>query len=108
MKVWPPARLNLHFSHYECFIQFFASLTAFALVAAAGVHAAAVQERDLNARACTPSNCICNAIQGQFCGNEAVNPACTNGHVFECNGNSGNACDYGIRDSCVNCGQLTC
>ncbi|EEB98662.1 hypothetical protein MPER_01791, partial [Moniliophthora perniciosa FA553] len=71
-------------------MKFFAYMTTFALVAISNVQAAALEERDLSGRACVPSQCVCNAIQGQFCGNEAINPACTNGHVFECNGSSGN------------------
>ncbi|KIK57882.1 hypothetical protein GYMLUDRAFT_171960, partial [Collybiopsis luxurians FD-317 M1] len=59
-------------------------------------------------RACIPSDCACIGGQGQFCGNDAINPACTNGHVFECNAQTGKTCNYGVRDSCVQCGQLQC
>ncbi|KAF9351392.1 hypothetical protein BGX26_010594, partial [Mortierella sp. AD094] len=58
--------------------------------------------------ACGPTNCICNKIQGQFCGSESVNPACLNTHVYECNGSTGKACDYGYRTSCARCGKLNC
>ncbi|ESK82718.1 hypothetical protein Moror_5685, partial [Moniliophthora roreri MCA 2997] len=71
-------------------MKFLAYMTAFAFVAVSSIQAAALEERDLSGRDCVPSNCICNAVQGQFCGNEAVNPACTNGHVFECDVDSGN------------------
>ncbi|ORX62295.1 hypothetical protein DM01DRAFT_1315741 [Hesseltinella vesiculosa] len=57
---------------------------------------------------CSPSGCVCNGIQGQFCGDESINSACTNGHVFECQSGTGYACDYGVRDSCVQCGALSC
>ncbi|KAJ3500335.1 hypothetical protein NLJ89_g9845 [Agrocybe chaxingu] len=67
-----------------------------------------VVERELEARACVASRCTCNRVQGQFCGNEAINRYCTNGHVFECNASTGATCDYGIRNSCVRCGRLTC
>ncbi|GBF63423.1 hypothetical protein TMEN_6048 [Trichophyton mentagrophytes] len=65
-------------------------------------------ESPLEKRACRPSKCVCNKIQGQFCGNEKINPACTNGHVFECNKSTGKACDYGVRTSCRKCGKLSC
>ena len=58
--------------------------------------------------ACKASNCACNKVQGQFCGNQGINPSCTNGHVFECNKSTGKTCDYGVRDSCVKCGKLSC
>ncbi|CAO3648621.1 unnamed protein product [Cunninghamella blakesleeana] len=58
--------------------------------------------------ACRPSNCLCNGIQGQFCGNEKINKACTNGHVFECQKKTGKACDYGVRTSCKKCNKLKC
>ncbi|PLB34233.1 uncharacterized protein BDW47DRAFT_129233 [Aspergillus candidus] len=62
----------------------------------------------MDKRGCKPSNCACIGRQGQFCGDESINKACTNGHVFECNGNSGKSCDYGVRDSCRKCGKLSC
>ncbi|KAL0067699.1 hypothetical protein AAF712_005139 [Marasmius tenuissimus] len=82
-------------------MKFLAVLTVFAL---AGIAAAEPIER----RACAPTGCVCNGIRGQFCGNQAVNPACTNGHVFECSNTDSHACDYGIRDSCQKCGKLQC
>ncbi|KMQ44679.1 hypothetical protein A7D00_0838 [Trichophyton violaceum] len=84
--------------------------TVFALVAfvPACLAAATGAESPLDKRACRPSNCLCNGIQGQFCGNERVNPACTNGHVFECAKSTGKACDYGVRTSCRKCGKLSC
>ncbi|KAF8742338.1 hypothetical protein AX14_005202 [Amanita brunnescens Koide BX004] len=43
--------------------------------------------------ACVPSNCKSNKQPGDlFCGNEAVNPNCLNGHIFTSNGD-GSACD---------------
>ena len=62
----------------------------------------------LNEQACVASKCRCNKVQGQFCGNQAVNSYCTNGHVFECNASTGKTCDYGVRNSCVKCGKLSC
>ncbi|KAF9268537.1 hypothetical protein L218DRAFT_852377, partial [Marasmius fiardii PR-910] len=59
-------------------------------------------------RACAPSACTCTKVQGEFCGNTKINPACTDGHVFECNRNTGNTCDFGVRRSCQNCGKLKC
>ncbi|KAF9260053.1 hypothetical protein L218DRAFT_625107 [Marasmius fiardii PR-910] len=80
----------------------------FMTVLAALAFTAVVTAEPLNRRACNPTNCVCNGIQGQFCGNENINSACTNGHVFECNGDDSHACDYGVRTSCQNCGQLQC
>ncbi|KAF8689735.1 hypothetical protein AX14_003193 [Amanita brunnescens Koide BX004] len=57
---------------------------------------------------CTPSSCICNRHQGQFCGNEKINRNCRNGYVYECNKDTGKTCVYGIRDSCVRCSKLQC
>ncbi|EEQ30585.1 conserved hypothetical protein [Microsporum canis CBS 113480] len=84
--------------------------TVFALVAfvPACLAAATGAENPLEKRACRPSNCLCNGIQGQFCGNERINRACTNGHVFECARGTGKACDYGVRNSCRQCGKLKC
>lgn len=63
----------------------------------------------IQARSCTPRpGCWCNKVQGQFCGNPSVNPDCLAGHVYECNENTGRTCDYGVRESCVQCGQLSC
>ncbi|PFH44916.1 hypothetical protein AMATHDRAFT_164790, partial [Amanita thiersii Skay4041] len=58
--------------------------------------------------ACTASKCLCNRVQGQFCGNEDINKNCKNDHVYECNANTGKACDYGYRKSCATCGKLKC
>ncbi|KAK2873781.1 hypothetical protein FQN49_002085 [Arthroderma sp. PD_2] len=81
--------------------------TVFALVACiAGV--ATASDSMLEKKACTPSSCVCNGIQGQFCGDENINSACKNGHVYECAQDAGNACDYGLRDSCRQCGKLSC
>ncbi|KAJ7285590.1 hypothetical protein C8J57DRAFT_641524 [Mycena rebaudengoi] len=35
-------------------------------------------------------------ITGLFCGDAATNPACVDGHVFQCN-KSGATCDFGVR-----------
>ncbi|KAG6916322.1 hypothetical protein DXG01_007372 [Tephrocybe rancida] len=58
-------------------------------------------------RACTPSKCVCNEIQGEFCGTSTINPDCVKGHVYECSP-SGNTCDFGIRTSCQKCNKLVC
>ncbi|KAJ8073858.1 hypothetical protein PM082_012136 [Marasmius tenuissimus] len=96
-------------------MKFFITFTT--LIAAAATAAAleagpvaSLEERsaDLNARACVPSSCVCNNVQGQFCGNERINKACTNGHVFECNKSTGKTCSYGPRTSCQKCGKLSC
>lgn len=57
---------------------------------------------------CRTSSCLCNGIQGQFCGDENINGNCLNGHVYECQQGTGKACDYGVRDSCRQCGRLDC
>ncbi|EJT52643.1 hypothetical protein A1Q1_03097 [Trichosporon asahii var. asahii CBS 2479] len=61
----------------------------------------------LSERACNPSNCPCNGIQGQFCTN-GINPGCIKGHVYECQAGTGKTCDYGYRKSCAECGELQC
>ncbi|ESK86362.1 hypothetical protein Moror_5011, partial [Moniliophthora roreri MCA 2997] len=73
------------------FTAIFATVFSFTVVVAAleAGPAPALEERDLKARACVASKCICNKVQGQFCGNESINRDCTNGHVFECNGSTG-------------------
>ncbi|EFW13620.1 uncharacterized protein CIMG_10567 [Coccidioides immitis RS] len=84
-------------------------LAAVALVPAA--LAAAVDgaaPAPLAERACVPSKCRCIGGQGQFCGNEAINHHCKNGHVYECNRHTGKTCDYGYRKSCGQCGKLSC
>ncbi|KIL67965.1 hypothetical protein M378DRAFT_22612 [Amanita muscaria Koide BX008] len=58
--------------------------------------------------ACVPSQCFCNKVQGQFCGDEKINPACLGTHAYECNGKTGHACDYGFRASCAHCHKLNC
>ncbi|KAF8628658.1 hypothetical protein AX15_003789 [Amanita polypyramis BW_CC] len=59
-------------------------------------------------RECRASRCLCNRIQGQFCGNERINPYCLNSHVYECNAQTGHTCDYGYRNSCARCHRLVC
>ncbi|KAJ8076702.1 hypothetical protein PM082_001125 [Marasmius tenuissimus] len=89
----------------------FATLIAVAAAAATlepGPVSSLEERSELETRACKPSNCACNKIQGQFCGNEKVNKACTNGHVFECNKSTGKTCDYGVRTTCQKCGKLSC
>ncbi|KAJ6574213.1 hypothetical protein B0H19DRAFT_1253943 [Mycena capillaripes] len=61
----------------------------------------------LEARACAASSCRCNGIAGLFCGNSAINPACTTGDVFQCN-ESGATCNFGVRTSCQQCNKLAC
>ncbi|EAU31696.1 predicted protein [Aspergillus terreus NIH2624] len=59
-------------------------------------------------RACKATKCICNKRQGQFCGNTKINKYCLDDHVYECNQDTGKACDYGYRTSCDKCGKLSC
>ncbi|KAF9885234.1 hypothetical protein FE257_000594 [Aspergillus nanangensis] len=59
-------------------------------------------------RSCKATKCVCNKVQGQFCGNTKINAACLNSHVYECNRSTGKACDYGVRNSCKKCGKLSC
>ncbi|PFH49940.1 hypothetical protein AMATHDRAFT_48281 [Amanita thiersii Skay4041] len=59
-------------------------------------------------RACTPSKCLCNKVQGEFCGNQAINSNCLDSHVYECNSSTGKTCDFGVRSSCTKCGRLSC
>ncbi|KAG7096361.1 hypothetical protein E1B28_003805 [Marasmius oreades] len=80
----------------------------FLTVLTALVFATVATAEPIDKRACGPTNCVCNGIQGQFCGNESVNPACRNDHVYECARGSGRACDYGYRNSCARCGELQC
>ncbi|PVF94171.1 hypothetical protein CPB86DRAFT_800701 [Serendipita vermifera] len=42
---------------------------------------------------------------GLHCGDGAY--GCIYGHVYQI-GSDDNVCDYGVRDSCVQCGQLEC
>ncbi|KAI3611955.1 hypothetical protein WG66_016095 [Moniliophthora roreri] len=70
--------------------------------------APALEERALVARQCADSNCFCNKVSGTFCGDESINEACTNGHVFQCNGDDGTTCSYGFRVTCAKCGKLSC
>ncbi|KAL0072560.1 hypothetical protein AAF712_000323 [Marasmius tenuissimus] len=95
-------------------MKFFITFTALIAVAVAAAAlepgpVASLEERsDLEARACSASKCVCNKVQGQFCGNQAINPDCKNGHVYECNKSTGKTCDYGVRTSCQQCGKLSC
>ncbi|CAG8696565.1 23853_t:CDS:2, partial [Gigaspora rosea] len=55
---------------------------------------------------CLNTTCLCpkppNALpQGQYCG------GCDNTHIYECNPQGG-ICDYGLRSSCAQCGELDC
>ncbi|RIA91551.1 hypothetical protein C1645_821864 [Glomus cerebriforme] len=56
--------------------------------------------------ACTSTPCKCpiGTNQGQYCGSKI---GCNPDSVFECNP-SGEACEYGFRTTCHNCGDLTC
>ncbi|KAJ7924166.1 hypothetical protein B0H13DRAFT_1706847 [Mycena leptocephala] len=62
---------------------------------------------ELEARACAASSCTCNGNAGLFCGDSAINPACTTGDVFQCNA-SGKTCNFGLRNSCKQCNKLAC
>ncbi|ESK94849.1 hypothetical protein Moror_14122 [Moniliophthora roreri MCA 2997] len=46
-----------------------------------------------------PSDCACNKIEGVFCGNEAINPACSNKKQFECHAD-GTTCWLGLSSLC--------
>ncbi|KAF8073877.1 hypothetical protein FPV67DRAFT_1666625 [Lyophyllum atratum] len=84
-----------------------ASLVVFAGLVMAAPEAVEVSASDFSKRACVPSECVCNKVQGQFCGTSTINPSCVKGHVYECS-TSGTACDYGLRNSCAKCNNLTC
>jgi hypothetical protein len=64
--------------------------------------------KQLEKKSCSASSCVCNGIQGQFCGDESINAECLNTHVYECQDGTGYACDYGYRDSWAACGSLSC
>ncbi|CAG8434193.1 8208_t:CDS:2 [Diversispora eburnea] len=54
--------------------------------------------------------CVCSSFseQGQYCGGEIGGPDCNVTHVYECHANGTSSCDYGVRDSCVQCGAWHC
>ncbi|KAF4418492.1 NUDIX domain-containing protein [Fusarium austroafricanum] len=55
-------------------------VTALGLVALATTVFAGTMDSSLGKRACTPSTCHCNGIQGQFCGyDDPANPGCRTG-----------------------------
>ncbi|KIM77479.1 hypothetical protein PILCRDRAFT_825257 [Piloderma croceum F 1598] len=88
-------------------MKFIAITTAFALVLATAAAGKAVgtaqknpQQQSTPQTCTTLSKCPCTAGQTQFCGNEAVNPACLNGHLFACDVSAGKACDKGVDISC--------
>ncbi|KAH7234613.1 uncharacterized protein BKA55DRAFT_694784 [Fusarium redolens] len=84
-------------------------VTALSLVALATAVFAGTLDSSLDKRACTPTTCHCNGIQGQFCGyDDPANPGCKTGYVYECQAGTGNACSYGPRNSCQQCGELQC
>ncbi|CAG8787881.1 31828_t:CDS:2, partial [Racocetra persica] len=69
---------------------------------------------------CVNNKCTCNPNtackcpqppnslpQGQYCGGAPNMIGCNHTHVYECNP-SGGVCEYGYRDSCAQCGALTC
>ncbi|CAG8846640.1 30983_t:CDS:2, partial [Gigaspora margarita] len=55
----------------------------------------------------TKCKCPSSAKQGQYCGNAPGMIGCDSTHVYECNP-YGKVCDYGLRFSCAQCGNLTC
>ncbi|KAK2768208.1 hypothetical protein FQN54_000060 [Arachnomyces sp. PD_36] len=58
-------------------------------------------------RDCVPTACSCYAVpNGLFCGDGLLD--CTPGHVYQCDGDGKESCDYGLRDSCAECGELEC
>ncbi|GLB38237.1 putative ZIP Zinc transporter [Lyophyllum shimeji] len=66
-------------------MKFFA-VTATSLLILAGLAAASpepLEAEGLSKRACTPSKCACNGVQGQFCGTSTINPDCVKGHVYD-------------------------
>ncbi|KIM79636.1 hypothetical protein PILCRDRAFT_823174 [Piloderma croceum F 1598] len=88
-------------------MKFIAVTTAIALVLATTVASKAVdtaekshQEASTPQECTTLSKCPCAAGQTQFCGNEVVNPACLDGHLFVCDETAGRACDKGVDGSC--------
>ncbi|KAF8705662.1 hypothetical protein AX14_013828 [Amanita brunnescens Koide BX004] len=50
---------------------------------------------------CVPSQCKAGNknVGDVFCGNQAADPNCLNGHLFKADGN-GLACDLGLSNSC--------
>ncbi|KAF8507388.1 hypothetical protein BU17DRAFT_57465 [Hysterangium stoloniferum] len=61
----------------------------------------------LVSRQCVATSCSCQGVpNGLFCGDGQLN--CIPGHVYQCGGNGQNSCDFGIRNSCEQCGQLQC
>ncbi|CAG8693221.1 5609_t:CDS:2 [Cetraspora pellucida] len=69
------------------------------------------EELDVSSQ-CVSTTCKCpqppNGLpQGQYCGGYVGMIGCDHTHVYECNPQGG-TCDYGIRDSCVQCGELNC
>ncbi|KAI8089921.1 uncharacterized protein BX664DRAFT_334225 [Halteromyces radiatus] len=56
---------------------------------------------------CKATACKCYGVpNGLFCGDGNYN--CIQGHVYQCGDNGQASCDYGIRNSCVQCNQLQC
>ncbi|KAK7060863.1 hypothetical protein VNI00_000596 [Paramarasmius palmivorus] len=47
-----------------------------------------------------PSECLCNKVEGTFCGDESINPACTNFKQFECH-TDGTTCWLGLSGLCA-------
>ncbi|KIM92147.1 hypothetical protein PILCRDRAFT_810160 [Piloderma croceum F 1598] len=58
------------------------------------------QQPSTSQKCTTLSKCPCAKGQTQFCGDEGVNPACLNGHLFVCDESAGKACDNGVDASC--------
>ncbi|KAF8870098.1 hypothetical protein BD779DRAFT_1653908 [Infundibulicybe gibba] len=55
---------------------------------------------------CVPSSCRCDGRPaGRICGDGSSN--CPWGDVFQCN-SDGHTCNFGRRQSCVDCGKLSC
>ncbi|KIM85924.1 hypothetical protein PILCRDRAFT_329307 [Piloderma croceum F 1598] len=82
-------------------MKFFAVATAFMVVLATSAAGTAVGPASKPQKSCTtPPECPCTLGHTKFCRNEAVNPKCLKGHIFECDEAKGKACDMGISDSC--------
>ena len=85
------------------------------------------QNGTFSKRQCPPSSCDCGGVgPGLFCGGDhaffrrledltADNliptdniGGCVPGNVYQCNEDGHTTCNFGLRDSCVECGQLSC
>ncbi|KAF0552124.1 hypothetical protein F8M41_022552 [Gigaspora margarita] len=57
----------------------------------------------------TKCTCPSSATQGQYCGGQTgMGPSCVKTNVYECSTGGTSVCEYGYRDSCAQCGKLSC